>query len=257
MDENCINTLWTYGCSWTYSTCHSEDLGIVFWPEVVSKKLGLKLVNRGFGGEGISEAINKLISDLQYIKKNDVVIFQFSYGERLTLPYLNLNLKELENKYWSVVTLNAGEVRFLDQEKLIKYMDFVMAYKGELLFKDFETVNLILDYIEKVIGANVKYWFISIFPYIFDTEVLDFLDNKFFNPNRCILFPSEKIEHRPLKHNFDAMSFIFYEKLRIYDKDYDKKVQWDLKKDDHPNSDGHEKISEFIIESIKKQKKLI
>lgn len=246
-----MSTLWTYGCSWTYSKCHEEDLGIKFWPTIVSEKLELNLVNRGFGGEGVTFAINKLINDLQYIKKDDIVVFQFSYGERMMLPYLNIKLKNSIDNYWSTINITSGNTRFLDKEKMIKYMDFVMSHNSELLVKDFDTVSLIFDYVENILGAKVKYWFIAISPFIYSQDALEFLNYKFLNFDRCVFFKSEKIEYEPLKYYFEAGLFINSEKLRICDRKYDKKVQWDIEIDDHPNTEGYEKIAEFIIDSIK------
>ena len=91
-------TLWAYGCSWTYSDLHERFLKIRFWPDLVAGHLKMEFTNRGFGGESTSQAAIRLMNDLSKIKKGDIVIFQFTYPERLSLTYFDNNDK---NRFWA------------------------------------------------------------------------------------------------------------------------------------------------------------
>jgi len=232
-----MNKLWTYGCSWTYSRPHEEDLGIIFWPSFVAEELNLDLKNRAYGGLGDS-SIQRLISDLPKINKGDIVIFQFSYSNRLDLPYLN-NDGDVWNSCY--IEMNSLE----RNEKQIKYMDFVMAYDTELLLKNFQYVSLIFDYLEKIIGVIVRYWFLHL-----SANYENFIKRKITtNRNRNIVFFSE---HNDL-FAYAANNFINDNKLRISDYNYNRSDLEYLRYDSHPNQDGQQLIAKCVIDSFKKK----
>ena len=241
-----MSTLWSYGCSWTYSDIHEKELGFIFWPELVSKELNLNSINRAYGGKGISFSTKKLLSDLKDIKKDDIVVFQFSYGDRLEIPHLN------KNDHWNGlhITMNKYINNKIDvvDDKLMIYMDYVLNYKSEILINEFEYLTLIFDFIEFNIGATVKYWFIEFSTGVYTKEI-NYLYKKFYS-TRSVQFPN-KIKNNNL--NLEADKLMEYEQIRVSNENYNRpELEW-LKTDSHPNQKGQERISEYILLSLLKK----
>ena len=246
-----MKTLWAYGCSWTYSSIH-DVVGLKFWPDIVAKNLSInKVINRGVGGESIGSAAIKLMKDLPNIKKDDVVIFQFSYPERQ--HYFNFNI----NYDWASIEPKGGD------EKLMTYLDFILLFRSELTIREFLNVSPIFDYIEDNIGAVVKYWFLNITPPESHTHkeiTPEILEKIVWNEGRSVLFPPKEKRRKKFKNVFsrhiEAESMIAYDQLRICDN-YHKRDNWnvykdspDVENDSHPDQRGQDVLAKCIVHSI-------
>jgi len=92
-----MGKLWVYGCSFS---CNFQDLHYLpqipvdkGWPGILSKNLGLKLVDRALPGYGWNHIVAQLDDDLvnNRINKEDLIILSPSYFQRLTFPELQDN----------------------------------------------------------------------------------------------------------------------------------------------------------------------
>lgn len=257
------NTLWAYGCSWTHSLHHEQRYGLKFWPEILSEKIGFDSVNNGFGGQSNSESTIKLFRQIEKIKKGDLVIFEFTYPDRFPVPLVNENpLREswsskdifeiedvLINFDWHQINYFREE-KFYGEEKIKKYIDFVLDFRIELLILAFKNIIPIFDYLENKIGATVKYWFLS--PMHRSDENLtekrkENVIKTITSSSRLIYFPLNEE-----RNNIDAYSFISNRGLRYSDvyKNYEDKFWNELIGDYHPNETGQYIIAENILSSL-------
>jgi hypothetical protein len=248
-----MKTLWAYGCSWTYSLIH-EKVGLKFWPDIVAKHLNInKVINRGGGGESIGFAATKLMKDLPNIKKDDLVIFQFSYPDRQ--HYFDFNHFETHHdsrKY----EIKGGDV------KLMAYLDFILLFRSELTLREFLNVEPIFDYIEHHIGGVVKYWFLNITPPdpLTRKEITaEFLEKTVWNEGRTVLFPPKEKRRNKFTSVFsrhiEAEAMISNDHLRICDNNHND--NWGVFKifspagdDSHPDQRGQERLGKCILRSI-------
>jgi len=153
-----MKKLWAYGCSWTnYNP--QPTLGIKLWPEIVSSYLNIQSINRGIPGQSISSARINLINDLSQIKKDDIVIFQFTYPDRIVFPYLYGEKRGGGWYYYDIMNDKEGKFK---EKKFETYSDFILSFRHELLVNEFVNTLPIFDYIEERIGAKVKYWFVNV-----------------------------------------------------------------------------------------------
>lgn len=250
-------TLWTYGCSWTnWDDLLEKAPNFSFWPTIVSNVLDYNLVNRGKGGISINNAFIKLLGDLSLIKKNDVVIFQFTYSIRFNLNYLILNNphinwdSEIARDHNNGIITNFDthtinyfkKEKFYNDEQIMLFLNFIDEFDDELLLKEYFTIINLFDYIENTIGATVKYWFLKINQSSFTNEKKEKITNTVWNENRIVTFPNRT-------RNIDANDFINDIKQRFKDNnDIDLKF---LNDDAHPNQTGHNQIATEIINSLK------
>lgn len=257
------NTLWAYGCSWTHSLHHEKEYGLKFWPEILAEKIGFNFVNNGFGGQSNFESTTNLFRQIEKIKEGDLVVFEFTYPDRFPVPFVNENpLREswsskdifeiadvLINFDWHQIDYFREE-KFYVEEKIKKYVDFVLDFRIELLILAFKNIIPIFDYLENKIGATVKYWFLS------PTNQADenLTEKRKVNVIKTIT-SSSRLIYFPLngeKNNIDAYSFISGRRLRYSDtyKKYDSKFWTELINDFHPNEIGQSMIAENILLSL-------
>ena len=249
-------TLWTYGCSWT----DWDDLSEVypnfkFWPTIVSNELDYNLINRGKGGDSINNTFIKLLGDLSLIKKDDVVIFEFTYPIRFNLNYLILDNPKIkwdseiarDQNNGVVANFNTHAIdyfkkeKFYNDEQIMLFLNFIDKFNDELLLKEYFTIINIFDYIENTIGATVKYWFLKINHHSFTNIKKEKITNTVWNERRIITFPNGS-------RNIDATDFISKTKQRFKDNN-DIQLKF-VDGDAHPNQSGHNRIAKEIISSL-------
>ena len=243
-----MKTLWAYGCSWTYSSIHDE-VGLKFWPDIVAKHLNInKVINRGGGAESIGLAATKLMKDLPNIKKDDVVIFQFSYPDRQC--YINFNHAVTAHDIRNY-EIKGGDI------KLMAYLDFILLFRSELILREFLNVEPIFDYIEHNIGAVVKYWFLNITPPepLTRKEITaGFLEKTVWNEGRTVLFPPKEKRRNKFTSVFsrhiEAEAMISYDQLRFCDNGGIFKIFSPVEGDSHPDQRGQEMLAKCILHSM-------
>ena len=257
------NTLWTYGCSWTnWEDLAKVDPNFKFWPTIVSDTLDYGLINRGKGGISINDTFIKLLGDLSSIKKDDVVIFEFTYPSRFNLNYLILNNPQVK---WDseiarhqtngiVANFNTHSTEYFKKEKfyndkdILLFLDFIHQFNDELLLKDYLTIINVFDYIESTIGATVKYWFLKIIDSSLTNIKKEKITNTVWNEKRILTFPNGS-------GNIDATNFIVEKKQRFIDNN-DSRFKF-LRRDHHPNQSGHNQIAKEIMDSLSGKKSII
>lgn len=250
-----MRTLWTYGCSWTYSTIHDDRIKLRFWPDIVARNLNIdKVINRADGGMSIGEAATQLMKDMRHIRKDDIVIFQFSYPERQC--YLDFERDEL----WCGAEFRDQNMKVVEfNKKQLTYLDFVLLFRQELTIREFLNVEPIFDYIESNIGALVRYWFLSIEPPEPNKLNVKLIEDTLWCDGRTVSFPPERKERVGYRNNFkhyiEAEPMITHGRLRICDNV--KKTSWEVYKkienanvDGHPDQRGQDIIARNILHSI-------
>jgi hypothetical protein len=96
-----INTLWTFGDSFTYGNgCLPKNIYAIqykksdkdkIWPEIVSTELNFKLKNIGMGMFSNDKIIDSIIQNYEYINKNDIVIIGKTFYHRFDIPNFENN----------------------------------------------------------------------------------------------------------------------------------------------------------------------
>ncbi len=235
-----MSTLWTYGCSWTYSREHVEAFDLKFWPEIVGEDLNIDVINHASGGTSIFDATQALMKDLSLFKRDDIIVFEFTYSGRYVIGYFN------EDRYnkWHFGHKKLG--KFYTEKSVETWANFVMEFNGEILMKEFLNILPIFDYIENVIGAKVKYWLLNM-PCRHDQRRENKIVEQLWNPNRSVLFESSHSTNRQL-----YLDDIIFSRELTYKDDYRKGItkHMQAKNDSHPNQKGQELIAKYVKESI-------
>jgi hypothetical protein len=220
--------LFAYGCSWTYYLA-TKDF-IKFWPELVAKELKINFINNGYNGFSNFESTNRLIKDLHLIQQNDIVVFQFTFPNRLKVNYLD------DDKWYYNFKLENNNY---NKEDYLLWLDFVNNFNLELLLKDFYNTKPLFEHIEKNIGAKVRYWFSSC------SEILTYNKNSdMLNDNFIIM---ENIDY-----SINLIEYLEKNNMTLSD-DFKNGVLKDenFKYDKHTNQDGHNFIAKYVVESLK------
>jgi hypothetical protein len=94
-----MTQLWCFGDSFTggngclpneqYPLEYKTSEDDLIWPELVSKKLNLKLLNLGYGGYSNDKIIDSIIKSYNFINKNDIVVIGITFYSRFDIPYNN------------------------------------------------------------------------------------------------------------------------------------------------------------------------
>ena len=249
-----MRTLWTYGCSWTYSNIHEKEYYLKFWPDIVGDHLDVdEVVNRGSSGESIGVATIKLMKDLPKIKRGDIVIFQFSFPERQC--YYDFD----KDGYWNWIEPDPNNIESYPNKigKSIKFIDFVLAFRSELIVREFTNVEPIFDYLENHIGATVKYWFLNVTPPHSPTGkelTPDVIEKIIWNENRSVLFPPKEKRRKNFTSVFsrhmEADAMINYDQLRFCDNGSELRIFSPMSNDTHPDQRGQNAIAKCIIDSF-------
>lgn len=90
-----MNKLFVFGCSFThgngclpheaYSLKYKKSEDDLIWPEIIAKKLNLKLFNLGMGGVGNDYIIDSIMQNFDLIGEGDIVIIQKTFSHRFDI----------------------------------------------------------------------------------------------------------------------------------------------------------------------------
>jgi hypothetical protein len=149
-----INTLWTFGDSFTYGSGCLDDNPFTIkykkseedkiWPELVASKLNLKLENIGMGLFSNDKIIDSIIDNYNYINENDLVIIGNTFYSRFDIPY--------EGKLITLSTVNLPD----DDNKLLN--DIIVIMDDELLKnRQLKRISFIKSLLEKN-GTKCVIW---------------------------------------------------------------------------------------------------
>ena len=143
-----INTLWTFGDSFTYgSGCLANEIYPYrykkseedkIWPELVASKFNLKLKNIGMGLFSNDKIIDSIIDNYNYNNKNDLVIIGNTFYSRFDIPYegklitlSTVNLPDDNNKFLNdIIVIMDDELLKNRQLKRILFIKSLLEKKG-------------------------------------------------------------------------------------------------------------------------------
>jgi hypothetical protein len=128
-----MNNLIIFGDSFSTHFTTNDSVKIEdSWPELLSKKLGLNLINHALIGSSNGEITNKFFKEYECIQTDDVVILEIGFFDRLLDQFKNTTIdleydkrfEELDFEYFSRKILDMDE--YIRQD-IIKYT-FICEY---------------------------------------------------------------------------------------------------------------------------------
>jgi len=156
-----MNRLYTFGCSYTQDFIDNKIPNYIdyrnfrggtfplTWPEILSNKLNLDLKNYGRGGGGNNLIFQTLCNNINEIKKDDVVIIQWTYVHR----YMWVDMKRNSWSHYGAGPLNGDTgISEATHEEVIFNRTHPL-YVNQI----YEWMKLI-DTLSKSIEFEVYYW---------------------------------------------------------------------------------------------------
>jgi hypothetical protein len=156
-----MNKLHTFGCSYTQDFNDNKIEAYIdycnfrggtfplTWPEILSNKLNLSLKNYGKGGGGNNLIFQTLCNNINEIKKDDIVIIQWTYVHR----YMWVDIKKNNWNHFGAGPLNGDNSISETTHEEISYNRTHPLYVNQI----YEWMKLI-DVLSKSIGFELYYW---------------------------------------------------------------------------------------------------
>jgi len=191
-----MSTLFTFGCSYTQSYEDNKSNSIKYgeyykfkgnffpptWSEILSNKLNFNLKNYGNGGGGNNLIFQNLCNNINEIKKNDIVIIQWTYVHR----YMWVD-KESDNwVHFGAGPLNGNRSISETTHEEITFNRTHPLYVNQI----YEWMKLI-DRLSKSVGFEVYYW----------------------SADYYVLYPLDEIERENKKYLLGDSKFKYFETI--------------------------------------------
>ncbi len=160
-----MNTLWTFGDSFTFGRACREDCfdksyleyrkqGDDIWPNHLSKMLQYEVKNLGKNGVSNDYIFDSIIKNYDEIEENDVVIIGKTIYGRIELPnkyneWVRV-LSESEKKDWWIIDKNNG----FDEFEMKTIIDFQYLFSNNKLYKNRHDERF--EFIEKLLTNHKK-----------------------------------------------------------------------------------------------------
>lgn len=146
-----MKTLWTFGDSFTFGHgCRpdgplseyfyeykSKDDDLI-WPEILSKKLGYRLINLGKCGASNDYIFDSIIDNYFRIKEDDIIVINKTFFQRFDVPNNSRNELQsitaelsIKDKNWDTVFKNLNKSR----EEIETIINFMYYFSGNELYK--------------------------------------------------------------------------------------------------------------------------
>jgi len=145
-------TLWTFGDSFTqgfscvpiidYPTIPEyyryKKIGEDIWPNLLSKYLGIKLINKGLGGISNDSILDIIIDNWDYIKEGDIVIIGMTFNVRIDVPIKeNKKLKINKPRLYSMSNLlNSELINDMTEGEKETILNFEYYFSNSVLYKE-------------------------------------------------------------------------------------------------------------------------
>jgi len=160
-----MNTLHTFGDSFTfghgcvencsfkeYYTYKKEDDDI--WPNHLAKRLEMNISNYGKTAFCNEQIFDSIIKNFDSIKKNDIVIIEKTYHNRLSVPNDSewvsaLSIDYTSNLYWKNKLKN-----FFSKEEVETLVNFQYYFSPKKLYE--KRNNDRFNFIKKILVDNIK-----------------------------------------------------------------------------------------------------
>ncbi len=228
------NNLWVFGCSFSsgYLNVKREQS----YGNLIAEELNLNIRNMAYPGMSNDKSLYDLISVIDEIKENDVIIYQFSSFDRIGhftnenqhsyfssagLPYVGIDQKMKEEVF--------RDFKKTDLEILLEY---IFTWQPMRTKFSFDSPFSILNHLKKI--KNVKY-----------ITMYMICDHFKIDDTTLIL---------PLKNNALNISihdYLVENKLTLSD-DFPEDFDY---LDTHPGVSGHLRLKELIIDNFLTDKK--
>jgi hypothetical protein len=232
------NKLWTFGCSFTQGFLWSEfenarnpmidyyeSMGNSFpsaWPEILSDKLNLDVMNKGYSGSSCYKIFDKFCIECENFKKNDVVIFEWTRLNRFRV---------FENGAFPTVlpVFNSD-----GNEKLplpVECVKEIQVNRTEKPFiEELYSFTNLIEEICKSIGCEIYFW--SADDYIINCE-----NSEFKSKRKYLVKESNMDLTRYLIENKGATTLL-------------RETEEVIKDDQHYGKFGHEIMAQVFYEEI-------
>ena len=134
-----MNNLYIFGDSFSTNFTSTNEVEINdSWPVLLSEKLNLNLINHAIIGASNGEIINKFFEKYEDIKKDDIVIFEIGFYNRVLDPFQNTTVAIGYDDRFIKVEMDFFEYKSLDMDEYIK-QDLV---KMEFIFNYLKTIGV-------------------------------------------------------------------------------------------------------------------
>ena len=227
-----INKLYVYGCSISSPYWMRENDA---YPYLVSKELNCPYVRRSETALCHNETFNRFTNDLNLFKKDDLIIYQFTAGDREGYKlkndlYLTSALLSEDLNYFAHIlnTYGKGRINYnVSDKQLITLLDYIEQWGKHTYYYKYHRVINLLEFLKEKIGINYLTLFLSD-------------DFEKYNPKNSIKFPIEKNEN-----NLSIQKWVYQNKWTL---NYSKPKE--AGNDQHPDERGHLEIANKIISYI-------
>jgi hypothetical protein len=224
-----MKNLWIFGCS--FSSGYLKIPREKSYGNLIASELGYNIMNLANAGRSNDMLFYELMCNINNIKEDDIIIFQFSSFDRIGhfvddnpysyfssagLPQLGIDHK-----------MNEDPFKNFTKPELKILLDYIVEWHPRTWkFELDNTINL-LNYLTST--KNINYY------------LLYMLNEK------CVI--NENVIRLPISSNIDNISihdFLIENKLTISDEFPDDYPYFDS----HPGFGGHEKLKEIILKKI-------
>lgn len=230
-----MKNLWVFGCSFSSKHLYIKDEHL--YGNLISKELGLNLINTAAAGNSNDKLFYDLCDNIDKIKDGDIIIYQFSSFDRIGyfvnndicnyfssagIPQIEIGVKR---KQWPFNQYTMDELT-----TLIEYIYTWQPMKSRFLF---DSPIKILNFLEKT--KNIKF--------IITYMTADYTK---FDKHTLIL---------PLNTNINNVSindFLIENHATVGHEFIDIN-----KSDSHPGIIGHQLLKEMLLKEINKLHNLI
>lgn len=274
------------GCSWTDSNQLSEDINVSNdivrnynrWPSILADKLNMTLINYGkvaSGNEYICSSLIDNITSMNEKKRNNIglVIVAWSEAKRTDFEY-----KKNENDYYVNKLFSKRNLKRYNKNYIWDSVLYTDPLRGDMFYRVKQSIRYMYLLQTFLKFNNIPYKMVQAIPlqklsnlgsefnldFIFGSsqrgdqvQNLDIVQN-YFNKEL-----SSELTDFQLCRSIDKNNFIGWPTLThldgytLYDK-LDKKKDFisdltaftEYRKDNHPNQNGHNKISNIILNNI-------
>ena len=128
-----MNNLYIFGDSFSTNFTSTNEVEInESWPVLLSEKLNLNLINHAIIGASNGEIINKFFEKYENIKKDDIIIFEIGFYNRVLDPFQNTTIAIGYDDRFTKVEMDFFEYKSLDMDEYIRQdlrkMEFIFNY---------------------------------------------------------------------------------------------------------------------------------
>lgn len=229
------NKIYTYGCSFSYPFWIEEN---ETYTHILSELLECDHINKSFPALCHNETYHRLLSDIDEFKKNDLIVYQFTSGNREGFMMDNHSFyyssagiaNTIEETVETMNKWGGGRSKYpMTDEQIMSIMGYINDWGEHTLFYKYNRVNKLLTHLEKTIGIKFVYLFL-------DSNFHSFIDNN------TILFPDGNSTTPSI------LKWVSDNKLAL--SDYRNDVH---PLDKHPNHFAHKIIGGKIFEHLKEK----